>query len=396
MAKIMKFIKRVLVGAVLTLLVSAAGPGQAQETLKLGALLTLSGPGATWGQGMLHAAQLAAEDVNQQGGLEVAGRRYMVKIIPYDDQYRANEAVTAANRLIFEDQVKYIIGPVGSAAALAIQPITEKQKVILLTLAFTAKALGPNKPFTFRPVVTTGEMAQAQIHWLVKHQGVKKVGGLFPNDETGQQIASDVATAYAKAGAQLAAPEFFERERVDFVPLLTKMFASNVDALELDGNSPTTAGLIVKQARESGFTGLIVRTGGPATQEIVNVAGKAAAQGLYVHTPVDLALASLIPYERRYEAGYRQPMNGFSPFFYDATRMLFLAMQESGTITDTERVRNALQAIHDYQGVLGSLSWTGEKQYGIAHQINAPFYIAQVREGAEQIVARCTVVAGCQ
>src|SRR3546814_1090668 len=85
--------------------------------------------------------------------------------------------------------------------------------------------------------VTTVEVAQPQVEWLVKAHGVKKVGALFPNDETGQQIAKDLAAAYKRAGAELAATEFFERDRVDFVPLLTRMAARGIDAIELDGNS---------------------------------------------------------------------------------------------------------------------------------------------------------------
>ena len=112
-------------------------PALAQETLKLGALVTLSGAGAAWGQGMKNAAELAADKVNAAGGLEVAGKKYKVEIIPYDDKYQANEAVTVANRLVFEDKVQYIIGPVGSAPALAIQPVTEKAKVLIFTLGFT-------------------------------------------------------------------------------------------------------------------------------------------------------------------------------------------------------------------------------------------------------------------
>ena len=251
----------------------------AQETLNLGALVTISGAGAAWGNGMKNAAELAADEVNAKGGLEVGGKKYKVNVIAYDDKYQANEAVTVANRLVFEDKVKFIIGPVGSAAVLAIQPITEKNKVIVLTLGFTSKALGADKPYTFRPNVTTAEVSQPQIDWLVKSQGLKKVGALFPNDETGQQIAKDLTAAYKKAGAQLAATEFFERDRVDFVPQLTRMLARGIDAIELDGNSPTTAGLIVKQAREIGFTGKIVRTGGPSTQEIVNVAAPMRPKG---------------------------------------------------------------------------------------------------------------------
>ncbi|RYH30248.1 MAG: amino acid ABC transporter substrate-binding protein, partial [Alcaligenaceae bacterium] len=363
--------------------------------LKIGALVTLSGAGAAWGQGMKNAAEIAAAEVNEAGGLDVGGKKYKVTVVAYDDKYQANEAVTVANRLVFEDKVQYIIGPVGSAPVLAIQPITEKQKVILLTLGFTNKALEKSKPYTFRPNVTTAEVSQPQIDWLVKNKGVKKVGALFPNDETGQQIAKDLQAAYKKAGADLLASEFFERDRVDFVPLLTRMAARGIDAIELDGNSPTTAGLIVKQAREIGFTGKIIRTGGPATQEIANVAGVESVEGMFVHTPIDPELASTKKYADRYAASYKHAMNGFSPAFYDGTRMMFEAMKRAGTVTDTDAVRAEMEKIKDFDGALGKLNWTGEAMYGINHQLNAPFYVAEVIDGKEVIRARCTV-SGCQ
>lgn len=382
--------------AATTVLSLLAGNAFAQEeTLKVGALVTLSGAGASWGQGMLRAAELAAEDVNEHGGLDVGGKTYKVEVIPYDDSYKANEAVTAANRLVFEEKVKYIIGTVGSAPILAIQPITEENGVITMTLGFTAEALSPEKPYTFRPNPTTAEVAQPQIDWIVANQGIKTVGALFPKDETGEAIAKDVAAAYSAAGAELSAVEFFERDRVDFIPLLTRIVAQGVDAIELDGNSPVTAGQIVQQARDIGFEGIIVRTGGPATQEIVNVAGKSAAEGMYVHSAFDPSVETAAAYETRYVDTYGEEMNGFSPFFYDGTKMLFAAIQEAGTVDDTEAVKTALEGLSDYEGVLGTMNWTGEERYGIAHQLDSPFYIARVEDGAEVIVAKCTT-EGCE
>ncbi|MGF1623130.1 MAG: ABC transporter substrate-binding protein [Rhodomicrobiaceae bacterium] len=372
----------------------AAGPSQAQETLKIGALVTLSGAGASWGQGMNRAAELAAEDVNKDGGLKVGDKTYKVEIVAYDDGYKADAAVTAANRLVHEDKVKYIVGTVGSAPILAIQPITEKNGVITMTLGFTAKALSPDKPFTFRPNLTTAEVSQPQIDWIVAKQNVKSVGALFPNDETGQAIAKDVAAAYEKAGAEMVT-EFFERDRVDFIPLLTRTMAAGVDAIELDGNSPTTAGQIVQQARDIGFEGVIIRTGGPATQEIVNVAGKPATEGMFVHSGLDESMPSVKAYIDRFDKTYGDPMNGFSPYFYDGVKMLFQAMQTAGTVEDSAKVRDALGAIENYEGVLGTLNWTGKERYGIAHQMDAPFYISQVKDGKEEIVARCDL-SGCK
>lgn len=372
-----------------------AGAAQAQETLKIGALVTLSGAGAAWGTGMKNAAELAADDVNAEGGLEVAGKKYKVEVVAYDDKYQANEAVTVANRLVFEDKVKFIIGPVGSAPVLAIQPITEKAGVIVMTLGFTSKALGPEKKYTFRPNVTTAEVSQPQIDWVVKTQGIKRVGALFPNDETGQAIAKDLTEAYGKSGAQLTAKEFFERDRVDFVPLLTRILAGRVDAIELDGNSPTTAGLIVKQARELGFEGTIIRTGGPATQDIIKVAGKQAAEGMFVHTPINPKLPPTAAYVAKYDAKYKSQMNGFSPAFYDGTHLLFQAMQKAGTVTDTAKIVTALENIKGFSGALGESSWTGQAMYRSNHQLNAPFYVAEVKNGEEVIRAQCTV-DGCK
>ena len=367
----------------------------AQDTLKIGALVTLSGPAASWGLAMKNAAELAADKVNAAGGLEVGGKKYKVEVVPYDDKYQANEAVTVANRLIFEDKVKYVVGPLGSAPAVAVLPMMQKNKVITTTMAFTPKALNADMPYSFRVVATTAEVSQPQIDWLVKNKGVKKAGALFPNDETGQAMSNDLETAYKKAGASMSVKEFFERDRVDFVPMLTRMFARGIDTIELDGNSPATAGLIVKQARELGFKGKIVRTGGPATADIVNVAGKAATDGMFVHTPLNPNLPSTKAYMDAYAAKYKSPMNGFSPSFYDGTNMMFEAMRKAGTVTDSEKVRNEMANLKDFNGALGVLSWTGKNAYGINQQLNLPFYVAEVKDGAEVIVATCNV-DGCK
>lgn len=370
-------------------------PVSAQEILKIGAHVTLSGPGAAWGQAMKNAAELAADRVNASGGLEVGGKKYKVQIVPYDDKYQAGEAVTVANRLVFEDKVKFFIGPTGSAPTLAVQPITEKNQVLTSTLGFTNKALGADKPLSFRPVMTTLEFADPQVQWLVKTSGAKKAAALFPNDESGQVIARDLEAAYKKAGGELVAKEFFERDRVDFVPLLTRMLARGIDAIDLNGNSPATAGLIAKQARELGYKGRIVRTGGPATAEIVGVAGKAASEGMLIYSMLDPSLPSTKAYLDLYTAKYKAAPNGFSPAFYDFTGMLFEAMKRAGTVSDATQVAKALEALKDYEGALGKLGWTGKANYGVDHQLAVPFYIAEIKDGVEVIRARCSVAAGC-
>ena len=98
------------------------------QTLKLGVLATLSGAGTAWGMAMQGAAELAAEDVNSKGGLEVGGKKYKIEIVAYDDHYKAADALTAINRLIFDDSIKFVVGPLGSAPALAVLPVTHREQ----------------------------------------------------------------------------------------------------------------------------------------------------------------------------------------------------------------------------------------------------------------------------
>jgi branched-chain amino acid transport system substrate-binding protein len=378
----------------LALSLGMMGGAQAQE-LKIGVLTSLSGAGATWGLAMKGAAELAAEDINKDGGLDVGGTKYKVRIIAYDDQYKSSEAITAINRLISEDKVQYVVGTAGSAPAVAIMPITSQNKVITMTLAFTDKATNKDTPYSFRSVLPTQIFAKPQIAWVVNKLNVKKIAGLFPNDESGQQLAKDNEAAYQAAGAAFVSKEFFERERTDFTPLLTRILASDAEAIELDGNAPNTAGLIVKQARELGWDKPIIRTGGDATADIIKIAGADLAEGVYVHQPIDPELPETKAYIERWRTTYKNEMNGFSPFFYVNLKMLFEGMKKAGTIEDTTKVRDAMLELKDFPSALGPVGWTGQELFGINHQLNAPFYIGQVKGGKSEIVARCTS-SGCK
>jgi len=137
---------------------------QTAEVLKIGVIAPLSGTGAGWGLALRAGAEMAADDVNAQGGLEVAGKKYKITVIPYDDQYKGALAADAANRLIFMDKVKFIVGPMGSAAGLAAQEITEANKVLFVGNSFTTKFLGPQKPYSFRVTMTMVEFSLPMLN----------------------------------------------------------------------------------------------------------------------------------------------------------------------------------------------------------------------------------------
>ncbi len=99
---------------------------------------------------------------------------------------RPQDALTAANRLIFDDGIKYIVGPLGSAPALAVLPLTTENKAITMTMAFTPKALSPDLPFSFRPVIPTDVFTRsADPVGGQRNVSIKRVGAAVPQRRVG-------------------------------------------------------------------------------------------------------------------------------------------------------------------------------------------------------------------
>lgn len=370
-------------------------PAHAQQVLKVGVLGILSGPGISWGEGLSRATEMAAEDFNSRGGLNVQGQRYQVEIVKYDGKFKPADSAAAMNRIVFEDKIKLVMGPQGAATVYATQGLATENKVITMMFGWSPRIISPQTPYQFGITISDREFARPQIEWIAKRLKAKKIGGLLPNDEGGQQGAKTLKEIYESVGTPFVS-ELFDRDRVDFAPLLTRLVGQGVDVIELDGNTPGTAGSIIKQVREMGFTGPIVRTGGPATKEILAIAGPENAEGIYFHSAVNPASPKFIAFKQRYAAKYgdKADMNGFTPAFYDGASVLLSAVEKAGTVSDTDKIRDAIENIK-FDGVQGPLIWTGRETYGIAHQIVGNFYIMQLKGGKEEAVAECTIT-GCK
>jgi branched-chain amino acid transport system substrate-binding protein len=376
---------------VLMIFVMDMGQASAQDVMKLGVIAPLSGTGAGWGLALRAGAELASDDTNAKGGLEVAGKKYKIEVIPYDDKYQGQAAADAANRLIFMDKAKFIIGPMGSAAGLAAQEIIEANKVLFVGNSFTTKFLGPKKLFSFRTTMTMAEFSLPMLKFLKeKYPNAKKMAILGPNDETGYEVTGFNLKAHEAVGHEIVFRDYFERGTVDFMPVLNKIFALKPDVLNLDGSNPGDCGLIVKQARQMGFKGLIIKVGGPGTPEMLKVAGKELMEGFIYYSPINPDDPKIQEINKKYNAKFPPPMNGFTPQFYDGTLWLFEAIKKAGTLADTEKVRQALEGL-SFDGVYtGRMSWTGKETYGIDHQVKFPFYVMVVKDGRETVLGRAT------
>jgi branched-chain amino acid transport system substrate-binding protein len=176
--------------------------------------------------------------------------------------------------------------------------------------------------------------------------------------------------------------ELYERTLKDFQPVLTKLLAQKPDVIELGTSVGATAGLIVRQAREMGFTGRFVKIGGPAPRDIVAGAGKEAAEGLinYMIADENNAAYARIAAEFKKARGF-EPAQNFI-LFYDATRVLFAAMQKAGTVADTDKVRQAIGQVMPFPETMGgNITLGGKETYGADTQFVTISYVGEIRNG---------------
>lgn len=370
--------------------VTAALPAARADELRIGVIAALSGGGTAWGLGLERGVQIALDEVNDAGGLKIDGRTYRLGLIAYDDQYNAAQAKIAVDRLVQQDGVKFVMGPVGSPGALSSLAVTQPAKVLQFVDGYAPGILRNdfNAAYIFRIDNSNLEFAGPVVAWIkATMPEVHKIGMIAPNDATGQAAIPTLIAAYKKQGFDVWM-DYYERGTKEFTPVLLRMMAQHVDLFDLNSAAPGDAGLMLKQVRQIGFKGQVLQAGGAGVDEIMTIAGP-LANGFIKYDVVNEAEPQAKPLIATYAKKYSGPMNGMVPIYYNATQILLEAMRRANSL-DTTRVRDEVEKLQGWNTALyGPLRWGGMAAYGDSHQILLPFYMKQV--DGKSVVLKATL-----
>ena len=376
--------------AILTCLSLCAGlaGGASAETIKIEVIAALTGPGAPWGMAAAEGPRILAAEINANGGLDVSGEKYDVEIIAYDDQYNAADAVAAYNRLVNNDGVKYMI-IMSSAATMALKQNVEDDEVVALTSAASSNAIDENTRYMFRLYSTPTEFVPGFVAWLRDNVQQRRLVIINPNDETGWDFVKLSEKLFGEAGFEVLGSELFERSQTDFQGMITKIMGMDPDVIELATTSPASAGLIVRQARELGYKGLFVKSSGPSPREIVESAGREAAEGMINLLYADRGTEGYQRVAAEYTKSVGQEPNEMVVTFYDAANVLLHAIQKAGDAEDTSKVRDAFTGTLPMPSVQGDeMKLGGKSASGVDQQILTVDYIGVIRDGEPVVVGK--------
>jgi branched-chain amino acid transport system substrate-binding protein len=379
--------------AVLAALAAALGPDAAlaapapsQEPIKVGALLAVTGPASFLGAPEARTLEMLVDDVNAKGG--IAGRK--VKLIVKDTGASPEKAISFAKQLIEEDQVFAIIGPATSGETMAVKPIAEEAKTLLLSCAAAEAIVNPVARYVFK-VAQKDSHAIVKVFLQMKKMGIARIGVLSSNTGFGKAGKEQIAKLAPEHGIQIVADEVYDKAATDLTAEVTKLKAANVQAV-LNWSIEPAQAIVIKNARQIGMTVPIFQSHGFANIQYVKAAGAAAEGVVFPASRIVVAdalpashpqKAVLLAYKRAYEGRFKEDASAFGGYAHDALGLLVQAIEKVGA--DPEKVRAALEETRGFVGTSGTFNLSAADHNGLGMDA---FEMLTVKNGKFTLLAQ--------
>ncbi len=354
-----------LIGLLIVMgLIATACQPKGPETIKIGLNAELTGGVPVVGASCKNGAELAVEEINNAGGLEVGGRKYKIELLIEDNEDKAESAAAAAQKLNAEG-VLLMIGPNASRNAIPAAEVAEANKMPMISPWSTNPkttidaTTGQPKKYVLRACFIDDFQGVVAARFAITELGTKKPAVLY---DVASEYNKGIAEVYKKtmeeAGIPVVAFETYTTGDKDFSAQLTKIIESGADSLFLP-NYYTEVPLQVQQAHKLGFTGVILGSDSWGAIELIDLCG-ADCEGYFftTHYAADIATPKAQAFIQAYQTKYGKVPDDVAALTYDAFGLAFQAIQTAGKI-DREAVNAALHSIPSYEGVTGVLKFAG-------------------------------------
>jgi branched-chain amino acid transport system substrate-binding protein len=334
---------------------SSMAMGARKTIIKIGINAPLTGDIPKVGEGTKYAAQMWLEDIQKAGGIE-------------DNESKAESAVKANTKMITQDDVLAIVGPQSSKQAVPAGEVANKYKTVMISPWSTNPNTTLDRPYVFRGCFLDPFQGPVVANFITEEFGFTKAAVLY-------DVASDYPKGLAEVFKQaweekhgpgsVVAYESFTTKDTDFSSQLTKIVKSGAQVL-FTPQYYNEVPLIVRQAKDLGWTGPIVGSDSWGSAETIELCGE-ACYGLFFssHYAAAGAKGATKAFIDRYEKTYGYIPDDVAALTWDALRLAQQAIQDTGELTgriekDREAVRDALARIKDFDGITGKMTFTEE------------------------------------
>jgi branched-chain amino acid transport system substrate-binding protein len=330
-------------------------PEEEKKPFKIGLLQTLTGPAESYGTAFTNSYQMAADEINAVGG--VLG--HQIQLLREDSKCTGPDAITAYTKLVEVDKVKVILGTSCSTEFLAVAHLLDRDEVVGISNNGHPE-IATGHPWIFRNNPTSDDGAKAISQYMID-QGLTKIATVAQETDYASSFQDLVKKFFEEFGGTVVIEERVKIEETDFRPLITKVLGQDPEAIHVAFQTEEGCGSFLIQARQLGyegnFYGDFVCIGG-RTQEI----GGDALTGLIGVSPPGLEEEGpAAEFLRAYEAKYGFTTEEFyMANSYDAVYLIKQCAEEAGSIDDTHGIRQCLDDLEDFTGLVGTYHFDEE------------------------------------
>lgn len=334
---------------------SRATPQTSGELLvKIGASSPLTGPQAHIGKDNENGTRMAIEDANAKG-IIIGGQKAHFELLSEDDQTDPKTATIVAQKLV-DAKVNGVIGHLNSGTSIPASRIYSDNGIAQISPSATAVAYTAQGFKTaFRVMANDGQQGKVLGEYASKTLSARKIAVIDDRTAYGQGLADEFAKTAQTSGAQIVAREYTNDDAVDFTAVLTSIKGKKPDLVFYGGMDPQGAPM-AKQMRALGLAAKFMMGDGGYTPKMIDNAG-AAAEGMYASLPgVPLdKMPGGKEFSQRYEAQFKQTIQLYAPYCYDAVNVMIAAMQKAGSADPAKYLPEL--AMIEYDGVTAKISF---------------------------------------
>ena len=379
-------VKRVVgTGSVAFSLALGAAGVQAQEPIRIGAFLAVTGPASFLGDPEQKTLEMLVDQMNAAGG--VLARK--LQLVSYDSAGDAEKARTFTKRLIEQDKVDVIIGGSSTGETMAAVPLVEQAGVPFISLAGAVVIIEPVKKWVFK-TPHTDRMACEKVFVDMKARGFTKAALISGSGGFDKSMRAECLKVAPANGIEIVADETYGAADTDMTAQLTKIKGSAAQAVLNPGFGQGPA-IVTRNYRQLALPQPLYQSHGVASKEYIKLSGD-AAEGVRLPAAA-LLVADILPandpqkavvtkYTQDYTARFKTDVSTFGGHAYDGFMIAVNAMKAVNS-SDRAKVRDAIEATKGYVGTGGVVNMSPTDHMGL--DLSA-FRMLEVRNGTWTLV----------
>ncbi|MBK1680915.1 branched-chain amino acid ABC transporter substrate-binding protein [Rhodocyclus tenuis] len=310
---------------------ATAAPVAAPEAklVKLGFAAPLTGPQAHYGKEMQNGVVLAVEEANA-AKVQIGGQPVRFELVSEDDQADPKQGTAVAQKLV-DAKIAGMLGHFNSGTSIPASRIYSEAGIPEIAMATSPAYTGNGYKTTFRAMTNDVQQGSVMGRFAVDKLGAKRIAIVDDRTAYGQGLADEFEKSAKEAGAEIVKREFTSDKASDFMAILTSIKSARPDVLFF-GGADAQAGPMARQIKQLGIKATLMGGEMVKSPNFITLGGS-AAEGT-VASLAGLPLAQMPggkDYETKYKARFNEEVQIYSPYAYDATKVMIEAMKAAGS-----------------------------------------------------------------